>query len=373
MKKHRLKFFELTFLTLVTISGFANESWLKDTIYVNLDETFGKFTYHKVEKKQTLFSLANAYGIDLYDVYDYNPILKSRILQANDELRMPISNDYIITDKNQLEKDKKYHPIYYIIQPKDNLYRISKVYFNMSFEDLMKRNNLTSHNIQVSQKLLIGWFDPTKKESGTPDFKPNTVKTEQANLEQKWTIANPAPFTEEYKALDLAPKDGLTKFSKEENSRNHIININPEVKEVKIKERKEEKPTISTSITPEKNVANIPSKSTPDNPNVIRPEVKGHVLKRRMVTQNGVAQWIKTDSPSSDLYVLHPTAPINSVVEITNPMTHRKIYAKVLSNMPPKLYSDEISVVVSPGVANLLGVIDSKFYVKLRYVEESFQ
>lgn len=92
-----------------------------------------------------------------------------------------------------------------------------------------------------------------------------------------------------------------------------------------------------------------------------------------MITQNGIAQWAKTVYQTNELYVLHPSAPINSVVELTNPMTHRKIYAKVLSNMPAKLYPDDISVVVSPGVANLLGAIDSRFYIKLRFIEETIQ
>ncbi len=67
-------------IVLICFMGFAvdvksNDSWIKDTIVVRLDETYGKYMEHRVEKKQTLFSLAIAYGIDLYDVYDYNPSL----------------------------------------------------------------------------------------------------------------------------------------------------------------------------------------------------------------------------------------------------------------------------------------------------------
>ncbi len=360
------------FIVLVSLAGLtarANDSWVKDTLIVSLDETYGKYVDHLVEKKQTLFSLANAYGIDLFDVYDYNPILKTRILYAYDIIRIPISTNQIITDTSLLASGKKIRPVFYIIKPKDNLYRIAKVYFNMSFEDLINRNKLGSQQVRPGQKILIGWFDAEKKEESIPDYKPNIVKNEQTKLEQNWTEANPTGFTVEYKALDLEDQEWKNKYSEKSNNSDRLIEIKPEINPIEWKDRKED---------PKIDVVSVSNESRPEsrgilhNPNVVI-KSKSKVLKRRMVTQNGVAQWAKSSYQTNDLYVLHPTAPVNSVVELTNPMTHRKIFAKVLSNMPAKLYSDDISVVVSPGVANLLGAIDGRFYVKLRFIEETIQ
>ncbi|HNR09213.1 MAG TPA: LysM peptidoglycan-binding domain-containing protein [Saprospiraceae bacterium] len=369
-------------LLVTKMAGFpiqvkANDSWIKDTIYVKLDDTYGKYVEHRVEKKQTLFSLAKAYGIDLYDVYDYNPALKTRILAVNDLLHIPISSDHIITNESQLDSNKKYRPVYYIIKPKDNLYRISKFYFNMAFDDVVTRNRLTSHTIRVGQKLMIGWFDPSKKESGNPDYKPNIIKNEQITLEQKWTEANPSAFTVEYKAIDLTSSEWASTYGKKENSSDRLIEIEKPIAEISLKERKTEAatspeaPALKTAEASK--LTGAGHEASLSNHETVKSATKTKVLKRRMVTQNGVAQWAKSGNQVQDLYVLHPTAPVNSVVELTNPMTHRKIYAKVLSHMPPKLYPDDVSVVVSPGVANLLGAIDSRFYVKLRFVEETIQ
>ncbi len=353
---------------------------LQDTLIVNLDETFGKYINHKVEAKQTLFSLANAYHVDLYDVYDYNPILKSRVLFANDVLRIPLSTDLLVTESTDLKPGQNYSEVIYIVRPKDNLYRISKIYFNMSFEDLMQRNKLANPNVKVGQRLLIGWFDPSRKtEDAIPDFKPQITKTEQNKLEKKWTEANPTPFTEEYKAIEPVSIEWADRYKNEENSSDRIISVSKPLVDIHINKRKE----LSDESASDKNLNKSPiDKKThetrmdivADNPNVTRPMIKSKILKRRMVTQNGVAQWSKNGTVTTeDLYVLHPSAPINSVVELSNPMTHRTIYAKVLSNMPPKLYADDVTVVVSPGVANLLGAIDGRFYVKLRFVEETIQ
>jgi hypothetical protein len=229
----------------------------------------------------------------------------------------------------------------------------------------------------VGQKLMIGWFDPSKKESGNPDYKPNIIKNEQITLEQKWTAANPSAFTVEYKAIDLTSSEWASTYGKKENSSDRLIEIEKPIAEISLKERKAEaatspeapilKTTEASKLTGAGLEASLGGRET------VKSATKTKVLKRRMVTQNGVAQWAKSGNQVQDLYVLHPTAPVNSVVELTNPMTHRKIYAKVLSHMPPKLYPDDVSVVVSPGVANLLGAIDSRFYVKLRFVEETIQ
>ncbi|MBK9680081.1 MAG: LysM peptidoglycan-binding domain-containing protein [Saprospiraceae bacterium] len=348
----------------------AGNGYVKDTIIVSLDETYGKFVLHQVQKKQTLYSLSNAYGIDLYDIYDYNPVLKSRVLGVNDIIRVPLATDHIITNEVDLVTDQSYSQMYYIIQPKDNLYRIAKVYFNMSFEDLMKRNQLASHTIKVGQKLLIGWYDPLKKSQGAPDFKQDIVKNEQHTLEQKWSESNPNTFTEEYKAISPPSDKWVSKYSEKENSADRLIPLTEDLAEINIKDRIDTKSEAATDNSKMENTSRANEiKSTGA---LYRPE-KSKVLKRRMITSNGIAQWSKSNSTSTDLYVLHPTAPVNSIVELTNPMTHRKIYAKVLSNMPPKLYAEDVSVVVSPGVANLLGAIDGKFYVKLRFVEETIQ
>lgn len=372
MSKKVCRVWLMVFGALLGIKALANDSWIKDTITVNLDETYGKYLDHQVEKKQTLFSLANVYGIDLFDLYDYNPVLKTRVLYAYDILRIPLSSNHIITDQTQLDRSKQNRPVYYIIKPKDNLYRIAKVYFNMSYEDLMNRNKLNSQQIRVGQKLLIGWFDSDKKGEGIPDYKPNIAKNEQNKLEQKWTDANPSGFTVEYKALDLENQEWKKKYGEKENKSNELIPLSPEISPIVIKDRRDEFKKETSASTVESGRSE--SRGILNNPNVMeKSEAKSKVLKRRMVTQNGVAQWTKTNYQTNDLYVLHPTAPINSVVELTNPMTHRKIYAKVLSNMPARLYSDDVSVVVSPGVANLLGAIDGRFYVKLRFIEETIQ
>lgn len=84
--------------------------------------------------------------------------------------------------------------------------------------------------------------------------------------------------------------------------------------------------------------------------------------------QKGLAFW-KPGNISSNFYVLHPTARVGSYMEITNPMLHRTITAKVSGNIPPGLYQSHVGLVVSPSTARALGVLDQQFFARWRFIE----
>lgn len=84
--------------------------------------------------------------------------------------------------------------------------------------------------------------------------------------------------------------------------------------------------------------------------------------------QKGLAFW-KPGTISSNFYVLHPTARVGSYMEITNPMLHRTITAKVSGNIPPGLYQSHVGLVVSPSTARALGVLDQQFFASWRFIE----
>jgi hypothetical protein len=92
----------------------------------------------------------------------------------------------------------------------------------------------------------------------------------------------------------------------------------------------------------------------------INPPTSAHLQK-----QTGVAWWNKA-KPDPHLFALHRLAPLNSMIEIHNPMFGRKVYAKVIGTIPPT-YSEDITVIVSQGVAKSLGALDGRFYVEMSY------
>ena len=81
----------------------------------------------------------------------------------------------------------------------------------------------------------------------------------------------------------------------------------------------------------------------------------------------GVAVWKNNSKEDSDLYALHRNAPVNSIIEVLNPMTNRTVYVKVIGKIPDTAYRDEVVAILSPLAAKLLGAIDPRFFVKVKY------
>ena len=86
---------------------------------------------------------------------------------------------------------------------------------------------------------------------------------------------------------------------------------------------------------------------------------------KRYTRDKGVAWWNKS-RPDSNFFALHRSAPVNTLIEIRNPMFGRTVWAKVIGTIPPT-FTDDISVIVSEGVAKYLGAIDGRFYVEMSY------
>ncbi|TAK39530.1 MAG: LysM domain-containing protein [Saprospiraceae bacterium] len=86
-----------------------------------------------------------------------------------------------------------------------------------------------------------------------------------------------------------------------------------------------------------------------------------------MYSQNGAAYWQREKKGATDFYALHRTAPVGSVIQITNPMKRKVAYAKVIGKIPDRAYGDDVIVVLSPSIAKLLGAKDPRFFVEVQY------
>ncbi|MBP7183931.1 MAG: LysM peptidoglycan-binding domain-containing protein [Saprospiraceae bacterium] len=86
------------------------------------------------------------------------------------------------------------------------------------------------------------------------------------------------------------------------------------------------------------------------------------------IAQQGAAIWQfnAKGSVENDFFILHSTAKKNSIIELTNPINRKKVYAKVVGKVPEG-YQADIIAIVSKGVVKELGMRDPKFFVRLRY------
>ena len=85
-------------------------------------------------------------------------------------------------------------------------------------------------------------------------------------------------------------------------------------------------------------------------------------------SEKGVATWI--DDPSLDAakkLALHRTAPIGTVIKITNPMSGRTSFAKVVGRINDSEATKDVIVVMTKNVAESIGGLDKRIHVNITY------
>lgn len=91
-------------------------------------------------------------------------------------------------------------------------------------------------------------------------------------------------------------------------------------------------------------------------------------LQSTEFSETGIAGWIndKSINPKKSI-ALHKTAPIGTIIRVTNLMNNKSVYVKVIGTLPETGDNENIIIVVSKAAVNMLGAVDQKFRVNLNY------
>jgi LysM repeat protein len=84
--------------------------------------------------------------------------------------------------------------------------------------------------------------------------------------------------------------------------------------------------------------------------------------------EKGVATWMDdTSLDANKKLVLHRFAPIGTVIKLTNPMTNRTTFAKVVGRFTDNEANRDVIIVMTKNVADALGALDKRFQVNISY------
>lgn len=162
----------------------------KDTIFLNIDAAGEKLFEHKIERKQTLFSLSKFYGLSVEELYYYNAGLKEESISPGDKVLVPIPNRAIIRYKVQGFKAWKHVPVFYVVKKGDTMFRVARTVFKMPVDTIVQRNHLPSQTVKIGQRLHVGWLsmdgipEDYHKEVGSPLTRKNTALRKVYSREQ---------------------------------------------------------------------------------------------------------------------------------------------------------------------------------------------
>ena len=116
------------------------------------------YVTYEVLDGDSLYSIANKYNISVSDLIDFNA-LSTTVLTVGEVIRIPKDK---VSNKENI----------YLVKPGDTLYRIANLY-NVSINDLIAMNNLTSNILSIGQELVIPIKPVTEEDYVVYEVVPN--------------------------------------------------------------------------------------------------------------------------------------------------------------------------------------------------------
>jgi LysM repeat protein len=273
-------------------------------------------TRHKVQPKETLFSISRMYSVSVDDIKLWNNLKDNSISVGQDLLVsktggaqastgnvQPAITTTAATTSTPSASLKATHTV----AAGETMYGISRTYA-LSIDQLKAWNGLTTNELKVGQVLLVA----------QPAYQPG-ASTGATGMTAATTVATTAAV-----AAKTEPTTTIQVVKKDEQ----------------------------TLVQP---VAGSPVK------------ISENVLGTDEVREMGLAELIEGADGGRKYLALHRTAKAGSIIKIRNELNNREVFVRVAGTLPNTGVNDNLVVKISKSAYDRLGGIDPKFRVEVTY------
>jgi LysM repeat protein len=327
-------------------------SWMNPSVPVDslrLETINGKqFIIHRIDEKETLYSISRRYGVAISAILEYNPAADGG-LATGQILKVP----YVPRPKATAQPGgDRVHKV----APKETLYSISKLY-DVTVEEIKAWNNLKENSVAVGQELIIRKKSNLSTEAPKiPETKSLTGIHTVAQKESLYSIARLYNITvqqlQQWNGLQSSEvKVGQTLFiaqpmyqQKQDSKTETKITEKPadEKTEIKIEKKQAEGKT----------------------PDII---ISERVIGYDEVKENGLAELIEGTEGNRKHLALHRTAPVGTILKVRNELNNREVFVRVAGPLPNTGVNTNVVIKISKSAYDRLGAIDPRFRVEVTY------
>lgn len=303
------------------------------------------FVIHRVDEKETLYSISRRYGTPIARILEYNPTADAGLVTGQ-ILRIPYT-----PRENRNTAEGTLHRV----AEKETLFSISRMY-QVSVEELKQWNNLTDNNLIVGQQLIVRKPGIQQSER-RPDLTPaevRTVHTVEAG-ETLFSISRKYGITvQQLKEWNSLPGEDLKAGQK--------LFVAQPLYQPPAEQRKLPEPAaLPKTDSPVYSYQSTDKKSVPvavENPGT-----------GREIRESGLAEWIEGTENNRKYLALHRTAPIGTILKVRNEMNNREVYVRVIGKLPDTALNDKLIIKISKSAYDRLGAIDNRFRVEVTYYQ----
>jgi LysM repeat protein len=354
-------------IPLILLSvGISNATVRKDSIGV--EKLAGKYyILHRVEPKETLFSLSRRYQVAVDDILASNPDAKEGLKIAS-VVKIPAAYKQMNTP------DGRKH----VVQPSETLFSIAKKY-NVDIDRIVSVNHLQNHNLKIGQELLIPGSVQASSPTSTSDSKVyhsvssgetlfSLSRTYQVDVDQikKWNnLTDNNLRLGQMIVVGERSRAGVT----------DAIVANP------VSEQKviiPEQPEKVTTVDPPVNntvvssapavVEDVKKYRIDDNEYIRNKPSASDQTKLDKVVESGFAELIEGSDDTKKYLALHKTAPVGTIMQVKNEMNDLSVFVRIIGRLPSTHDNERINIRLSKIAYDHLGAIDVRFPVQISYI-----
>ena len=264
-------------------------------------------TIHKVQPKETLFSISRMYSVSVDDIKSWNNLKDNALSVGQDILIKKGGSTVSSTPPPSTTSNEK--KMTHTVAAGETLYSIAKTY-NVSVDQLRQWNNLQSNDVKLSQTLFVA----------QPMFAPQTTTTQ--------TTTAPTTSTQPATTTTTTP---VTTTS-----------------------------TIPPATTPVTTPALSASAGSPV-------KISETVLGTDEVHELGLAELIEGSEGNRKYLAFHRTAKPGSILKVRNELNNREVFVRVAGQLPNTAVNDKLVIKISKSAFDRLGGVDQKFRVEVTY------
>jgi LysM repeat protein len=331
------------------------------------------FVIHKVDEKETLYSIARRYGATVDGIMQSNPGITGT-LEIGQILKVPYSKP-VTASPSAVVSGGKTHKV----APKETMYSISRMY-GVSVEDIRRWNNLSDNSISIGQELVVKKpSSPTSAAVVTPVTK-TAEPTSKAG--QTHTVAPQETLYSVARQYNVSIQNLKEWNNLEDNSisvgqvifvgapdaksaTTATTKVTPPTTEAGVKTTPEptKQPTVTEAPKTEPVISSQPKSQTP--PQTIR--ISESVKSSDEVIEAGLAELIDGTEGNRKYLALHRTAPVGTILKVRNEMNNREVFVRVMGKLQDSPQNGKLIIKLSRSAYDRLGAIDPKFRVELTY------
>jgi peptidoglycan endopeptidase LytF len=388
-----------------------------------------KVIIHRIVAHDTYYSVARRYNVSPKDIITFNDSKYLQIgvvIKVPTTLNFNETQAGKVGTQNQIgEGTTNNQDIEYTIKPKDNLNRLAEKY-GTTVGELKRINNLNSINLHIGQVLRIpvkGDMENSAESqtsmsvpAATPAPISSTVKTNPIEITRKPDSGLTKTVNNSTATTPAASKQGANRANtpaanmpaankaipNTPAATSPATTANTDADEELVVHTVASNETIYSIATTyhitmdqvkaKNNMTNnslhvgqrllikgqygrapkqTSSEPLTSNDTTLKdPSLRGAPSKYGLnqVDEKGTGIWIiDPDLDPIKMLVLHRSAPIGTIIKVTNPMTNRSTFAKVVGKFTENETTKDVIIVMTKAVAESIGALDKRFFCNLTY------